>query len=406
MPHFHYKAARNNGEIETGVIEAATQQAAVDQLLSRQQYPLQLRESTDTATRPVLYSRRRLARRLSGQDVLQLTQQWASLLRAGLNLDRMLHVSRQLSEKPAQQRMLERLRQGLRQGKNFSEVLRGEDSTFPGYYLSMIAAGELSGALPEMLDRLVALLARSQAVRERITSAMIYPLILLAMIGFTLTMVIGFVLPRFQSLFEDAGARLPLATRIVIAGGDLLRNYGGWLVLTLTVLASVAMHFARNPRVRLRYDAWLLRRRVLGHLIVLAESARFSRTLGTLLNGGLPLSAALRTAREALSNRALQQQVEQMATRIREGNSLAGELQKTSDFPVLLKQMVVVGEETGQLDAVLLGSAQALDERLQLSIDRSVAILIPIVTVLMGALVAALIGSVLIGILSLNDLAQ
>jgi general secretion pathway protein F len=269
----------------------------------------------------------------------------------------------------------------------------------------MVQAAEASGALSQILERLAVLLARRQEIRDRIVGALIYPAILLLMIGATLILVLTFVLPRFEILFAEAGAQLPLPTRIVVGLGTLVRDDGLYLALGLAALLIGGSRLLRQPEWRRRIDAALLRNPVVADVLGGAQTAEFARTLGTLVAGGLPLPTALRLAAGTLGNRVLRAAADDLLQSVIEGASLAGRIAAAGCFPALFTQMVNVGEETGRLPASLLQAADMLDRDVQRVVERTLAVAVPLITVVMGALVAGLIGSVLVGILSLNDLA-
>ena len=308
MAVYHYSAVNRAGEVRTGRIEAASQALAVESLARDSLMPLQLREANaGIDLRTLLPWGGASVRGASRDDVVLMTQQLASLTRAGLTLDRALGIALQLAESPPQRRLLEDLMTRVRRGSSFTEALDAHRASFPAYYISMVQAGEAGGALPNILERLSGLLVRSQETRQKVVSALIYPAILLSMIGFTLILILSFVLPRFQSLFAEAGSKLPLPTRVVMALGDAVQNYGVVLAAILVVAGLLVRRAWRSPDTRARLDGWMLRRRWLGAVIRKAESARFARTLGTLVGGGMPVPTSLRIASGSLYNRVLQQ---------------------------------------------------------------------------------------------------
>lgn len=406
MGVYHYQAVNRTGEIESGRIEADSLERATEALNRNALLPIRLEEAASRVAWSRWLARSgTTANKIKRQDVVVMTQQIASLVRAGLTLDRSLSISLQLAETPGQRRLLEDLSQRVRRGASFAEALDVHKQDFPGYYISMVRAGEAGGALPEILERLSQLLVRSQEMRQKVLSALIYPAILLAMIGLTLVLILSFVLPRFESLFAEAGGQLPLPTRVVMGLGHVVQSYGWLMAAALALSLLLGRRAWRQPENRLRFDQVLLRLRLIGPVIRKIESARFARTLGTLIGGGMPVPASLRIARGSVYNNALAEATDQVLRGVTEGQGFADRLAQTHRFPALLIQMVRVGEETGRLHEGLLEAAEMLDRDAQRAIERGLVVLVPVITILMGALVAGLIGSVLVGILSVNDLA-
>ncbi len=399
-----YSAVSRSGEAQAGQLEAITRAAAVDVLLRRGMTPLDVSEKTgwlpSWVTQPITWRRA-----ISASDVLAITQELATLLRAGLVLDRALNIAAALAERPAVRRLIEELIGKIRSGGAFADALRDHPHAFPSHYVSMVQAGEMGGSLPEVMLRLARLLDQAQQLKERVRSALIYPAILALMIGATLVLVITVVLPRFERLFLEAQAVLPLPTRIVLALGHLATGYGWLVVLCCAMAVAVSIRLLRAPARRLKWDAALLRRHMLGPLIAKLECARFLRTLGTLITNGIPVPMAIRVANGVFANRALQAATEGVVKSLKEGKNLSVLLAQAGVYPQLAVQLVRVGEETGRLDEMLLEAADILAGEAQTTLERLLAVLVPVLTIGMGLLVAGLIGSVLVGILSVNELA-
>jgi general secretion pathway protein F len=278
-------------------------------------------------------------------------------------------------------------------------------SAFSRFYLNMIRAGEAGGALEVVLKRLTEFLERSQALRETVTSALIYPMILLTVSALSVIILLTFVVPQFQRLFADAGKALPLATQIVIAVGDGFRHYW-WVGALLMVLAVVTLRRQfSQPESRARWDRWLLRLPLVGDLIAKVETARLSRTLGTLLGNGVSLLNALAIVRETLSNQVMATALGEVAEHVKAGRGLAEPLQDAESFPKLAVQMIRVGEETGQLQEMLIQIADTYDGEVQTAVKRLLTLLEPAMILGLGVIIAGIIMSILVAILSLNELA-
>lgn len=406
MPRFHYMALHESGEMRHGDLESASQASAVSMLQKQGLTPIEVRETREVLSGLLKVMRTRQARKsLRDQDLLAVTQRLAALLKSGLTLDRALSICSDLAAGIEEKKLFQTLLSSVRRGLSLTEAFQESKLELPSYYLGMIRAGENSGALPQALSRLSNVLEQSYRTRAALLSALIYPAILMGMITLTLLLIVSFVLPRFEQLFEDAGTQLPLATQIVMVFGSFLRSYGLVLLLALALCGVGLERALARPEVRVRLDSWLLRRAVYAETLLKADSARFARTLGMLIDGGMPLPAGFRIALKTLRNLSLQQKAKSALEGISAGRDMAAQLGQLGGFPSLLLQFVRVGLETGRLGECLQDAADILDEESRRGIDRGVAALVPLVTIVMGALVAGLIGSVLVGILSINELA-
>jgi general secretion pathway protein F len=401
---FSYKAIDKMGVLQRGTLHAVSQTAAIAELGQRQMVPVDVRTNA-AGLSARLTEKLRLQQRMSTRDVVALTGGLASLLKAGLMLDRALHIIGVTSERDGIRNICMDLERRVRAGSNFADALNEHHKLLPPYYVAMVRGGELGGSLPEGLERLALFVERAAAIRERIVSSLIYPAMLAAMILVTMILVLTVVLPRFRSLFDESQAKLPWPTRGVLALGDFVAAYG-WLCAILIVFGMFAFYRAwqdpkRGPQLSLR----ILKARWTFGLIAKTQTSRFVRTIGTLSRSGVPLPQATSVALGMLQNRALLAAAQSLHTSLKEGTDLSALLERAQIFPKATVQLARVGEETGRLHDLLIEAADTLDRESQDTIDRLLSVLVPSVTILMGAIVAALIASVLVGILSLNDLA-
>jgi len=402
---FDYKAIDPTGRVQVGSVEAPTRARALLELAAMRLIPVAL----DAGQKPKWLNLRRSSLiandSLSTRDLVSFTVALASLLKAGLMLDRALSISSATSDRPAVKRLCEDLERRVRSGASFASALEQHRRMFPNYYITMIRAGEVGGSLADGLAQLGSFIERAAAVRERIVASLIYPLILVAMILLTLGLVLTVVLPKFQSLFSEAQATLPLPTRLVLHLGNFAHDYGAFFVAAAVVGIMTIAWAHRHPYWGPELDRKLVQVRWTRDLVTKTQSSRFLRTLGTLTGNGVPIPQAMGVALGVLSNRALRKAGETIHERLKQGEDLSHLFDEAQVFPKSMVQLTRVGEETGRLHHLLLEAADALDREAQATIDRSLSVLVPAVTIGMGVLVAALIGSVLVGILSLNDLA-
>ncbi|MDG4560280.1 MAG: type II secretion system F family protein, partial [Candidatus Competibacter sp.] len=349
MPRYRYEAVDAAGEVVRDELDAATLDAAIARLRDQGLLPLTVHEAKSGFLRggfgQPLFSKRRA---LSRKTIALLTQQLASLLHAGMPLDRALTILIGVTEDEQAKPVLERVQERVRGGSSLADALEVQ-GVFSRFYLNMIRAGEAGGALDVVLKRLTEFLERSQALRETVTSALIYPIILLSVSALSVIILLTFVVPQFQRLFADAGKALPLATQIVIAVGDGFRYYWWVGAILFVLLSAVARQQLSRSESRARWDDWFLRLPLFGDLIAKVETARLSRTLGTLLGNGVSMLNALTIVRETLSNQVLAGALGEVAEHVKTGRGLADPLLEAGRFPKLAVQMIRVGEETGQL---------------------------------------------------------
>lgn len=405
MPLFRYRAISGDGITVSGEVEAPSPQDAIEHLQGLGHFPLGTVEVSASRLRSLLRTDLAALRRPSVNELSIAVHELATLLDAGLPLDRSLEILIDLtpgkSLKPKLKSVLER----IRDGSGLADALSVDARSFPAMTINMIRAGELSGGLERALLGLSDYLAKAHALRETIKSALVYPIILLATGGVSLTVVLTYVLPSFKPIFDEAGAALPTSTKIVMALGDFVSTYG-WLLILGAIAAALAYRQAmKRLEWRRRRDAGLLRIPILGALVTRIEAARFSRTLGTLLGSGVTLPASLATTSETLGNQAMAAAVATTAESVREGESLADLLARARLFPSLALHLVRVGEETGKLEAMLLRQADIYDREVQRTIDRLLSALVPALTIGLGGVVAAIVSAILMAILKLNDLA-
>lgn len=351
----------------------------------------------------ISWSRRNQA--ITLRELLHITRSLSVLLRAGLTMDRGLAIAVALMESRSTKRTVARLAVAVRAGSSLSEALAQENLELPSYYTSMVQAGEAGGSIAETLSRLSDALRERLMIRERIRSALIYPLVLAFIVLFTLVVLLAFVLPKFRVLFAETDVHLPLSTQVVLRLGEVMSQYwwaglGGFLAC-----AAGSIAFVRSNRGREWLDRRLLAPRWTFGLPLKLDTARVLRTLGTLLQSGVLLTNAVRIARGTLANVHLRKALDEVGTRVSAGQSLTDALVAVSVFPMHAVQLVRVGEESGMLQPLLLEAAAILENEVQTSLERLLTLLVPALTVGMGAIVAALIGSVLVGLLSINELA-
>lgn len=411
MSLYKYQAIDGNGIVRTGQLEADTRDAVLTSLHSHGLIPVSIVDGSVRTPRAVSIARVReallavfSARRLTSRQLVSSTQSLAALLKAGLTVDRALTIAANLESGPAATFFSE-LAKSVRSGASFTEALRQSNVELPIYFFSMVAAGELGGSLPQTLARVAELLKKNLDVRERIQSALIYPLILACVVLATLVILVAFVLPRFRTLFAESEAPLPWSTRAVLGIGEFSSEYG-WLLAGLAACGlMIAQRYATSADGRQRIDQWLLKSRFTFGLPAAIDTARMLRTLSTLLLNGVPLPVALRASQGTLVNSSLRAALVRVTTSVSAGEEFSASLATARAFPSEAIQLARVGEETGRLHELLFEAATILETSAERVLERLLALMVPMLTIFMGLVVAGLIGSVLVGLLSINDLA-
>ena len=402
MPLFEYKAVAPSGETVQGTMEAPTLDLVILKLQEAGNIPLQAKESGSGGFSLGGFS---LGRRgMNTREVGEFTQQLSTLLGAGLPLDRSLQVLLDLSENERIKRTVAEIRDRVREGGSLSDALDEQHGAFNRLFVNMVRAGEVGGTLDVTLARLTEYLERSRDLKDSVISALIYPVMLLVLAAGSLILLLVYVIPQFAPIFEELGGDLPLITKMVLAVGSVLQNFW-WLLILLGFLGT--WWFRRmlaDAEKRFTWDSRVLSMKWVGDLVGKMETARLTRTLGTLLTNGVPLLSALSIAQNVISNTVLRQDVKAATRDVKTGGSLARALAKGERFPRLALQMISVGEETGQLDEMLMKVADTYDTEVRNTIDRLLAVFTPVVTLILAVLIGTIVMSVLLAILSVNDL--
>jgi general secretion pathway protein F len=413
VPAYSYRAMDHAGVPQRGEIVSGSRLSALEALNRRGLIPIEIRNASPIArqrtsaltwvmTVRALTSRARMSRR----ELLNLTESLAALLVAGLTVDRALQVCSALMNSNTARTSIESLLTAVRSGTTLQGAFAAGPDRLPPYYLSMIEAGEVGGSLAETLKQLAQLMRRQFEVRERVRSALFYPAILAGMVLTTLILLLTFVLPRFQLMFAEADTQIPTATRVALSIGGIFSRYGWLLALIGSTALAGAVAWVRSAKGRLRFDRWSLTTRWTAQLPAALNTARLFRTVSTLCRNGLSLPAALKVARGTLVNRWLFKVMEDAIRDVQAGEPLSASLSRAGVFPPVAVQLARVGEETGQLYEMLQSAASALEADSHLRLERLLTMIVPAAIILMGLVVAALISSVLIGLLSINDLAS
>ena len=407
MPSYRFTAINPAGVLVRGVTEAASEAEAVAHIRRQGNIPMRTDAARnggaalDTLLR-LDFSRRTLRR----SEVAYFTRELAVMLGAGQDLDRALRFLDETAPNPRVRAVILSLRDQVRDGATLHAALSRHPGSFPRLHVGLVRAAEAGGNLASTLERIATLMERERALASTLQSAMIYPAMLsFAAVG-AIVLLLTEVLPQFTPLFEQNGAALPRSTQLLIDAGALISQDGLWILLGFAALGLLLRQALRNPLWRGRLDALVLRLPVIGGLLREVLAARFTRTLGTLLLNGVPLIAALGIVRDVIGNRAGLAAVDRATESAKGGAGLARTLGGTGIFPPRMIHLLRLGEETAQLGPMSLRAAEIHEETTRIRVQRLVALLVPVITIVMGAAVAGIVSSLLLAMLSLNDLAQ
>jgi len=398
MPVFAYRALTGGGRARGGVIGAESARAAWQELRARGVYPTDLREQAAGAGWA--------GSRLGAEELAAATRQLATLVGAGVPVAEALAAVAEQSEHPTLVRGLTVAEARLREGEPLADALAASPRVFPPLFRDLVRAGEASGALATVLARLADHAEASAALRARLRAALTYPAVMSAATVAVLAFLLAWVVPQLTQLFAETGTRLPLATRLLIGATGCVRRTW-WLILAAGAGAAWALaRWAATPAGRARSDAALLGAPLAGPIVLKAAVARFARTLGTLLAGGLPLDAALGIAGAATGNRRLADAVAGAREAVRQGEPLALALGATGVFPPLVLRLAAVGERAGSLGPMLERAAAAYEREVETAVSAATALVEPLLVLVMGGVVLALVAAVLLPLLDLNGLVR
>ena len=395
MGIFSYKATTMEGAIVEGVIEAVDEKDVAQRLKNSGVIPLSIASPKEGL-------RKRFARKSSRGDILTFTTELSSLLGAGLPLDRSLNILSDISESSEMKNIIKSVLKSIREGSSFSDALQKHPRVFQKLYVNMIRAGEAGGVLDVVLDKLNEFLESSRELKDHVFSAMIYPVILLFTGGASIVVLLTWVLPKFSVIFSEMHTQLPASTRMIIGFSEAIASYW-WILLACAAGGWVVFrNYVKTPAGRLQWDSFKLK--LMGDVIRKIETARFARTLGTLLRSGVPLLQALHNSKDIINNQVIASAIDTVSRGAKEGKGIAAPLAAANVLPALALSMIKVGEETGQLDTMLLKVAVTYEKSLRIAIKRFVSLMEPAMILGMGLIIGFIVLSMLMAIFSITNL--
>jgi len=404
MAAFDYVAVDAGGRTVTGAVTAADEGAVRAVLARRKLMPLEVTTSRGVVSRTEQAGPRK-ATKLGAKTLALTTRQLATLVSVA-PIEEALRTIALQADRPAVRRVLDGVHAGVMEGRRLSDAMALQGQAFPPLYRAMVSAGETSGSLEPILERLADGLERDQVVRGKVITALVYPIVLAVVALGVITAMMTFVVPKVVDQFDSMNQTLPLLTRLVIGVSHLMRDWGWLLALVLIAGGLIGAVLLRDPKIRLRADTALLRMPLIGRLTRDLHGAKMARTLSTMIAAGLPVLEGLTITARTVSNRRLRLATETMADAVREGGGLSAAMRRADVFPPILVYMTASGESSGRLEPMLERAADYLEREFSTFTAVMLSLLEPAIIVVMGGVVALIVLSILLPILQINTLAM
>jgi general secretion pathway protein F len=401
MTNFYFRAVASDGKLRTGTLHAETDKWVAQELRRQGLTPVYVGIEPKKGFDLKLPAFRRGRRR----DVLFFTQEISTLLNAGVPLDRALSITSELSERANFRLITLDILRVLKGGRSLADSLATHPEYFSDLFINMVRAGEASGSLATIFDRLTEFERTRDDLRSYIVSSMVYPA-LLATVGMaSIFILMNFVVPRFASVFEQSRMEMPLPTKLLLEASKIVQSYGLFAIGGLVAFAICMRLYIRSTVGRLWWDTWRLKIPLLGDALRKAETARFARAMGTLVANSVPLVQSIGIARAILNNKRIANALEAVSQGVKRGEGIAAPLKRTGEFPPLAGHLLLVGEETGRLDQMFNRMAEIYEVDTRAAIRRFTSLFEPLVILVMGLIVGVLILSMLLAITSINEVA-
>lgn len=395
LTFFKYRAFDTQGKIQVGQVNAESEREAIRVLKKRNLTPIKIGKSKKTHEGS-------LRRKISNNDLMDFTNGLCTLVEARVPLDRALRLLDGITDSTAMKNLVLNLLSDVKEGKSLASAMEAHPTVFSKMYVNIIRAGEEGGILHELLPDLAEFLETSAKTRQAIISAMIYPAVLLITGIISVVLLLVFVVPQFSAIFEDSGSEVPPSALFLLNVSDFIQNYGLFMSLGVILAFVFWKRLDKENRSKLQKDKFLLSLPLIGALILYKESAIFSRTLGALLGAGIPLIRGLRVSKEVILNSFLVKHLDQVEEDVRGGAGLGLSLEKTGAFPILLHQLIAVGEESGRTSSILLKTADTFDNFVRNQMSAIVSALQPALIIFLAIAVGGITITMLSAVFSMN----
>jgi len=405
MPVYEYRGLSAAGKKVKGIVDAPSPRMARSRLRAMEVYPVELREETK---RPRLAEDplARFVQRIRPRDIATVTRQLATLLEAGTPLVLSLDAIIEQTDHRGLKKVIAQAREDVKEGKSFAEALGRHRRILSDLYVNMIRAGEESGALEQVLLRLADFTEKQLQLRTRIRAALAYPIFMTIIGAGVLTFLLTFVIPNVTQVFEEMGRTLPLPTKVLITTSTIFTTYWWGIIVLIILIIWAVRKYLQTAKGASRWDRVKLSLPLFGGIMLRGAVARFARTLGTLLQSGLPILDALEIVKTVVHNRHLAQAIENTKIEVREGGNIAPPLRRSGIFPSIVCHMIAIGEASGELERMLIKVAEGYENEVETQVSALTAILEPVIILAMGLVVGFIVISILLPIFEMNQLVR
>lgn len=413
MPIYEYKGYDSSGKSVKGTQEADSDKSLRVFLRKGGVFATEVRESgvtnVDAQGKKISFLKREvnfnIFRRVNTETLSLMTRQLGTLLQAGVPMVDALNALIEQVDNPVLKRVLSQVKAEVNEGSSLADAMQ-KHTVFSNIYINMVRAGETSGALEIVLERLADFTESQAQLRSKVMGAMMYPAIMAFVAAAVMVGMLTVVVPRLARIFEHAKTQLPIMTRILISMSGIARSYWWLIFIVVGSLVFFARRYIKTPKGRLRWDGFLLKMPVFGSIVRMVAVARFSRTLSTLMASGVPLLTALQIVRNVVSNAVLEVSIDQVRDAVREGEDIATPLKRTGQFPPMVTHMIAIGEKSGELETMLVRIASSYEQRVQGQVAALTGLLEPVMILLMAGTVAFIVFAMLTPILQMSQLVQ
>ncbi len=400
MPRFVFYAKDKDGNTIKGVVEAKDRNLALENLHRKGLVILSLQEEV------VKGKKSGWGQSVPLMDLVLFTRQLATMVESGIPLPQAFEILYEQVSRPYFKKVIYAIKEDIEGGESLSNALSKFPNVFSPLYIYMIRAGEASGALSEILDRLAGYMESANALASKVKSAMVYPVAVITIALLITTGLLIFVVPKFKEMFDTLGGELPLPTRVLIAISEGLRQYAliVFIIIVIAILSIIRM--AMTERGRYALDAFLLKVPVIGDLLKKVSIAKFARTLATLMKSGVPILEGLEIVARVSGNKVIEMNLLKAKENIKEGESISKPLEKAKIFPPMVYRMVAVGEQTGELEKMLNKIADFYEEQVDAAIEALTSLMEPMIMVILGGLIGGIVISLFLPVFNISKLIQ
>ena len=410
MAEFFYKASDRGGKVVQGSLEAVDQAAVIAHIRKMGYIPIRIDAPGSKRRASSAWFNVNLDLKLanpfggvSGKFLLSFTQELSTLIKAGLPLDRCLSIISEVTDHERLRKVAEEVLKDVRGGKSLSDAFAKHPAVFNKLYISMVKAGEAGGVLDVVFERLADFLERSQNLKSTVTNAIIYPALLISIMGLAVVILITVIVPDFVGIFDTLGQELPISIKVLLYPSNVLTGYWWLMLLAVAGLYFWFKKYSTTEAGRLRLDRAYLRILIVKDLILKIEVARFARTLGTLINSGVPILQALAIVKDVVGNVVVASSIARVHKEVKEGRGISAPMRADGVLPSLAIHMIRVGEETGRMEEMLMKVADTYDVEVQNAVKRFISFLEPALIVVMAVIVIAVLAPMILAIVSIND---